>query len=112
VSEREQPDLGQFIARQMASPEGADAPAAQRVLARLSALPPQRRSFFRWPRALLGLDFAPAWPRVGALAAVALSGIVIGLLGPDVSVDAAGASPATDLQSVVFEPEPLTGVGS
>lgn len=53
--------------------------AARRLVARLQSLPPQRRAFAWWPSALMDRDFAPAWPRLAALAAAAVLGISIGL---------------------------------
>ena len=45
------------------------------------ALPPQKRAFAWWPSALMDWNFAPAWPRVAALAGAAVLGISIGLSG-------------------------------
>ena len=53
--------------------------AAKRVLGRLQSLPPQKRAFAWWPSALLDFSFAPAWPRLAALAGAAVLGISIGL---------------------------------
>jgi hypothetical protein len=53
--------------------------AAKRVLARLQSLPPQKRAFAGWPAVLTDVTFAPAWPRLAALAAAAVLGISIGL---------------------------------
>ena len=47
--------------------------------ARLQSLPPQKRAFAWWPAALMDVSFAPAWPRVAALAGAAVLGISIGL---------------------------------
>ena len=54
---------------------------AARVTAALAArpLPPQRRRWLAWPVELLDFDFAPAWPRVAALACVGLIGFMVGL---------------------------------
>jgi hypothetical protein len=86
------------------------------VLRALSArpLPPQRRRFLwrRWPSELLTLDFAPAWPRLAALAGVAVLGFVLGLtdLGPTTAGngdDAASIVADNDIGAVVFAPDPL-----
>jgi hypothetical protein len=61
----------------------ADEAAAARVLARLAALPPQKQPFWRWPGVLLDWQFAPAWPRVAALASCAVLGFAIGFAGVD-----------------------------
>src|SRR5947209_9109683 len=53
--------------------------AARRILSRLEILPPQKRAFGWWPAALLDWNFAPAWPRLAALAGAAVLGISIGL---------------------------------
>jgi len=53
--------------------------AAKRLLGRLQSLPPQKRRLAWWPAALMDASFAPAWPRLAALAAAAVLGISIGL---------------------------------
>jgi hypothetical protein len=63
-----------------ASPQ-ADEAAAARVLARLRDLPRQRQPFWRLPGVLLDWQFAPAWPRMAALASCAVIGFAIGLSG-------------------------------
>jgi hypothetical protein len=87
-----------------------------RVLAALAAqpLPPQRHRWWALPTALLNVDFTPAWPRVAALAGVAVLGFAIGLVSLDVR-DGAASTDATlradaGLSVVAFEPEALTGV--
>jgi len=91
-----------------------DATGILRALA-ARPLPPQRRRFLwrRWPNELLTLDFAPAWPRLAALAGVAALGFVIGLidLGP-MTVGPNSEEPVSivadnDLGAVVFAPDPL-----
>ena len=90
---------------------------ATRVLRTLASrpLPPQRRRFLwrRWPSELLTLEFAPAWPRLAALAGVAALGFVIGLtdLGPITgstnSEDLTSIVADNDIGAVVFAPDPL-----
>jgi anti-sigma factor RsiW len=92
----------------------ADATGILRALAG-GPLPPQRRRFLwqRWPSELLTLDFAPAWPRLAALAGVAALGFVIGLI--DIGPMTVGANSEesvsivadNDLGAVVFAPDPL-----
>jgi len=67
--------------------------AAKRLLGRLQSLPPQKRRFAWWPAALTDVSFAPAWPRLAALAAAAVLGISIGL-------SSIGTRIATDLELV------------
>jgi len=57
--------------------------AADRIARRLEsrALPPQQRALAWWPTALTTFTFAPAWPRVAALACAAVLGVSIGLSG-------------------------------
>ncbi len=91
-----------------------DEAAVERVLKRLSApLPRQKMPLWRLPSILLDWQFAPAWPRVAALACCAALGFVIGIAGLDRHFDGPGAPFAVasraDLGSIVFEPEPLTG---
>src|SRR5262245_11114229 len=92
--------------------KGSD--AAERVVARLEAaqLPTQRRAFAWWASVLMDWSFAPAWPRVAALAGAAALGITIGLSG-------FGTRIATDLELVrvasadevsAFEVDPVAGL--
>jgi hypothetical protein len=67
--------------------------AQKRLLARLQSLPPQKRAFAWWPAALMDVTFAPAWPRLAALAGAAVLGMSIGLSN-------VGARIATDLNLV------------
>jgi hypothetical protein len=96
------------------TPAQADATGVLRALA-TRPLPPQRRRFLwrRWPSELLTLDFAPAWPRLAALAGVAALGFVIGLIdfgpmavGPN-SEEPVSIVADNDLGAVVFAPDPL-----
>jgi hypothetical protein len=72
-------DLDARLRRAM-TPRAEDA-AAERIVRRLeaTALPPQKCAFAWWPAALRDIDFAPAWPRVAALAGAAVLGVSIGL---------------------------------
>lgn len=95
-----------------AQPTAQDETAAARVLTRLAApLPRQDRAFWRrWPAVLLDWQFAPAWPRLAALACCAVIGFGIGLAGLDRPFDRAGVAAANnDITSAVFEPEAITG---
>jgi hypothetical protein len=88
----------------------ANAEAAARILAALARpLPPQRRPFWtNWPAALLNQNFAPAWPRIAALAGCIVLGFLAG-----VGMDGSRFSPviaSADLRAIAFEPEPLTGL--
>jgi hypothetical protein len=69
------------LRRVMAPQDAKD--AAARIARRLEAraLPSQKRALAWWPRALTDFTFAPAWPRVAALAGAAVLGISIGLSG-------------------------------
>ena len=67
--------------------------AAKRVLGRLRPLPPQTRTLAWWPAALMDVSFAPAWPRLAALAGAAVLGISVGLSN-------VGTRIATDLKLV------------
>jgi len=100
--------------KRTASTPQADEAAVERILKRLSGpLPRQKMSLWRLPAVLLDWQFAPAWPRVAALACCAALGFFIGIAGVDRSLDGT-SSPFSmtnrgDLGSIVFEPEPLTG---
>ena len=92
----------------------ADRLAADRVFNRLSGpLPRQSFALWRLPSVLLDWKFAPAWPRVAALATCAALGFIIGMIGLDRQVDTADAALAyvsrADLGGVVFEAEPVRG---
>jgi hypothetical protein len=92
----------------------ADPAEVNRVLARLAPpLPRQKMSLWRLPAVLLDWQFAPAWPRVAALAACAVLGFYVGIAGLDRRFDQLDgrftAASSTDLGSIVFEPESLTG---
>jgi hypothetical protein len=91
-----------------------DNAAIARVMAKLERpLPRQKHAtpwLQIWPQILLDWQFAPAWPRLAALACCAALGFAVGaanlerLGGPFVStVD-------NDLASVVSEPEAVTGL--
>jgi hypothetical protein len=89
--------------------------AATRVLAGLAQpLPRQRHSWRLWPSELLDWNFAPAWPRVAALAACAALGFAVGVAEPMWSGHAAPIVIAQNgdggLVSVLSAPEPLSGV--
>ena len=62
----------------------ADEAAIDRVLRQLSGpLPRQKQPLWRLPAVLLNWEFAPAWPRMAALACCAALGFVIGIAGLD-----------------------------
>jgi hypothetical protein len=110
--------MDEMLTRQFKFDSAIDDAIAARVLVSIGAkpLPTQHHSIFRsWPNALLTLDFAPAWPRIAALACVALLGCMIGLFGPGAQLfDSAGGAAAMQIAdadaTLAFEPEPLTGV--
>ena len=87
---------------------GDDAAAAARVLKRLAGpLPRQHGAAWRLPAVLLDWQFAPAWPRMAALAGCLALGFAIGLSGLDRGIQR-GAS-AGDVGGLVFGPETVTG---
>src|SRR3954467_547359 len=63
------------------TPRTTDAEKVGRIVRHFDsiALPPQQRSFAWWPAALTDWNFAPAWPRIAALACAAVLGITVGL---------------------------------
>ena len=93
------------------SPSADDA-AAARVLKRLAGpLPRQKFSFRRLPSVLLDWQFAPAWPRMAALACCAVMGFMVGLAGLDRvydQLDGPAMTASRDFGSI-FESEPFTG---
>ena len=90
---------------------------ARRTLAALGgSLPPQQR---HWPTAwlpaiLLEFDFAPAWPRMVALAGIAGLGFMVGL--SDLNLPGArglvssSSGTDSDLSMIVFDQDPLSGL--
>jgi hypothetical protein len=100
------------LKRRLQPPPSDDA-AVDRVLKRLAGpFPPQKRSLWQLPSVLLNWDFAPAWPRVAALACCAALGFVVGIAGLDRPFDQLD-SPlmvgSRDIGSLVSEPDMLTG---
>ena len=100
------------LKHQMQEPP-ADEAAIDRVLRQLSGpLPRQKQPLWRLPAVLLNWEFAPAWPRMAALACCAALGFVIGIAGLDRPFDRLDA-PFTlsnrDIGSIVSEPDTLTG---
>jgi hypothetical protein len=108
--------LDALIAREATSTQ-ADASAVLSAL-ETRPLPAQRRRFLwrHWPNELLNLDFAPAWPRVAALAGVAAFGFAVGLtdLGPISGLTNGDEAPSivadNDIGAVVFAPDPFPEV--
>jgi hypothetical protein len=114
MNEEQLPEYLESALKRVTQAPPADQAAVERVLKRLSdPLPRQKRALWRLPSVLLDWQFAPAWPRVAALACCAALGFVIGIAGVDRRFDGSGSPFAvasrTDIGSIVFEPEPLTG---
>jgi hypothetical protein len=90
-----------------------DDAAVDRVLKRLSGpLPRQKQPLWRLPSVLLNWEFAPAWPRVAALACCAALGFGIGIAGldrPFDRLDTPFSVSNRDIGSIVSEPDFLTG---
>ena len=93
--------------------KAAHADAVDRVLARLRGpLPRQKQPLWRLPGVLLNWDFAPAWPRMAALACCAALGFMFGIAGLDRSFDRLDGSVLTsgpDIGALGSEPDTLTG---
>jgi hypothetical protein len=107
--------IDEVISRNMHRDGEADALAAARVLRSLEgALPRQRHSWFdRLPSLLLTRDYAPAWPRLAALACVAMFGCMVGFVTPNMSVTKSNAMvriAEVDGSALVFDSDPVTGV--
>ncbi|HEX5509766.1 MAG TPA: hypothetical protein VFX37_14795 [Pseudolabrys sp.] len=106
--------IDELLKRHFDAGDHGNEAAVERVLAALARpLPRQRGKLLtRLPDLLLDWQFAPAWPRVAALACCAALGLMIGFSGIDRSIDglSAEAAQAPSFASAVFEPEPLTGI--
>jgi hypothetical protein len=85
-----------------------DEDGATRVMAKLAGPLPRQKRATPWPQILLDWQFAPAWPRMVALAGCAALGFVVG----SVTLDHFGAASGSggDLAMAAFEPEPFTGL--
>ena len=98
--------IDELLTRHYARGSG-ETEAGARVMTKLKTLPRQKHALWtRIPSILLDWQFAPAWPRLAALACCAALGFVVGVVG----VDRVTATPRTDLASAVFEPETFTGL--
>jgi hypothetical protein len=68
---------------------------------------------WRLPAVLLNWEFAPAWPRMAALACCAALGFFVGIAGLDRRFDDPGAPPAFvgggGIGAITFEPDAFTG---
>lgn len=100
--------------KRQAETQPVDEAAVNRVLSRISGpLPRQKQPLWRLPAALLDWQFAPAWPRMAALACCAVLGFFVGIAGLDRRFDDPGAAPAFvgggGIGSITFEPEAFTG---
>ncbi|MGA9083539.1 MAG: hypothetical protein WB390_13885 [Pseudolabrys sp.] len=104
--------LDTALKRKMQAPP-ADEAAVERVLKRLGGpLPRQKQALWRLPAVLLNWEFAPAWPRVAALACCAALGFIVGIAGLDRPFDRLDASltaGSRGIGSIVSEPDLLTG---
>ena len=98
------------LARVMTTTPDDDA-VAQRIVGRLRTLPPQKRAFAWWPSALMDFSFAPAWPRLAALAGAAVLGISIGLssIGTRIAADLNLVRVASADDAALFDTDSVTG---
>lgn len=103
-----------FLARALKrrEPPQAEKEAVARVMKHLAGpLPRQQFALWRLPAVLLDWQFAPAWPRVAALACCAALGFYVGIAGLDRRFDS--PPPAYvgggGIGAITFEPDPLTG---
>lgn len=105
--------LGAALKRNAPTP--ADEAAVARIVSRLSGPLPRQKGHIwsRWPGVLLDWQFAPAWPRMAALAGCAVLGFAIMLTGVDRRIDGRNArnqlASAGSLSAAIFDAEPLTG---
>jgi len=102
-------ELDKFLASALKPQKSqSDDAAVARVLKRLTGpLPRQHMPLRRLPTVLLDWQFAPAWPRMAALAACLAFGFAIGLSGVDRGFDRGAGN--HDAGALVFEPQSLTG---
>jgi hypothetical protein len=95
--------LDELISRHLSKTPDTNIAAASRVLGTLrQPLPRQKGTLFaHLPGVLLDWNFAPAWPRVAALAGFAALGFLIGISGIDRQLEGGNfsAAAATDIFS-------------
>jgi hypothetical protein len=109
-------ELEAALGRVLARADEADDAGTSRVLARLESgsLPAQKRRLYAWPPALTNWEFAPAWPRLAALACAAVFGIGIGFsnLGQRIAsnLDLVQVASADDAGGNVFDVDSVTGL--
>jgi len=113
MTKNQQPDFLDAALKRVTAPRPADDAAVDRVLYRLRPpLPRQKVPLWKLPAVLLDWEFAPAWPRMAALACSALLGFYIGIAGLDRSLDQFDQTTVVsnaDGGFFVFDPEPLSG---
>lgn len=100
------------VLKRVTAPRPVDDAAVARVLKRLQPpLPRQKTPWWRLSAVLLDWQFAPAWPRMAALACSAVLGFYVGIAGLDRPFDQLDQTTITsaDASFFVFDPEPLTG---
>jgi hypothetical protein len=108
-------ELEAALGRLMA-PGTADAEKVGRIVRHFDfiALPPQQHSFAWWPAALTDWNFAPAWPRVAALACAAVLGVTVGLSGIGArlaaDLDLVRVASSDDAGSNAFDVDAVTGI--
>ena len=99
--------LDTLIARHLKKMPEPDDAAVERVIGRLPRLLPRQkgRLMSRLPGVLLDWNFAPAWPRMAALATCAVLGFMVGMAGLNQQIAgadgifAAGQPPVFSLDS-------------
>lgn len=107
-------DLDRLLAqhfRATGNRAGEEASAGRVLATLLGPLPPQRRAWRLWPAELLDWSFAPAWPRVAALASCAVLGFAVGIASPiwrgHDGLLIAPAHADSGIAAILSEPEPL-----
>src|SRR5689334_24975380 len=113
MSEMNNEQFENFLKTALKRSAGSD-DSVERVLRRLSGpLPRQKQPLWRLPAVFLNWQFAPAWPRMAALACCAALGFYVGIAGLDRRFDDPTAAPAFvgggGIGSITFEPEAFTG---
>lgn len=108
-----QPDFLDSALKRVAAPRPVDDDAVARVMRKLAPpLPRQKVPFWKLPAVLLDWQFAPAWPRMAALACCGALGFYVGIAGldrPFDQLDQPSLMSTADAGFFVFDPEPLSG---
>lgn len=112
MTNNQTPDFLDAALKRVTAPRPVEDEAVSRIMRKLNGpLPRQKVPFWKLPAVLLDWQFAPAWPRMAALACSAMLGFYVGIAGLDLPYDRLDQMTVAsdDTGFYVFDPEPLSG---